>query len=353
MVAGQICVSTCTIMERYYKLCVTNYEGNLTNEVQDMVLSDIKSDIDDTFNYTFINTERNVIIDENNIIYEITSTQCENRNPKATIINLGDCEAALKIYYGIEENEPLYILKVDAFVEGKVGPKVEYEIYYPFDGTFLRQLDLAVCDGIEIFIGFPVNLTGENLDLYNKDSAFYNDICYPYTSENGTDITLKDRQKSFAESNRSLCEEDCNFKGYDESTGSIQCSCEVKLSTSLISDIKIDTNKLYQFMDITQIANFKVMKCIKLLFSEEGIITNIGFYSFFPVIIAYFVSIFMFNIKEYKLIKKQIDEIVLAKKGITKLTSGKKVQSRKQYESDWVRRYALRISGSDKSIQIS
>ena len=42
-----------------------------------------------------------------------------------------------------------------------------------------------------------------------------------------------------------------------------------------------------------------------------------------------------------------------AKKGIAKLTSGKKAQSRKQYESGWVRRYALRISGSDKSIQIS
>ena len=50
--------------------------------------------------------------------------------------------------------------------------------------------------------------------------------------------------------------------------------------------------------------------------SKKGIITNIGFYSFFPVIISYLVSIIIFNIKEYKLIVKQIDEIVLAKKGI-------------------------------------
>ena len=314
MVAGQICVSTCTIMERYYKLCVTNYEGNLTNEVQDMVLSDIKSDIDDTFNYTFINTERNVIIDENNIIYEITSTQCENRNPKATIINLGDCEAALKIYYGIEENEPLYILKVDAFVEGKVGPKVEYEIYYPFDGTFLRQLDLAVCDGIEIFIGFPVNLTGENLDLYNKDSAFYNDICYPYTNSKGADITLEDRQNEFVENNRSLCEENCNFGGYDEKTGSVKCSCQVKSILNTISHIKVDKNKLYKFMNIKNIINFKVMKCFKLLFSKRGFIINIGFYCFFPTIIVYITSIIIFYVKEFESIKIQINEIVYAKK---------------------------------------
>ena len=70
-------------------------------------------------------------------------------------------------------------------------------------------------------------------------------------------------------------------------------------------------------MDITQIANFKVMKCIKLFLSKKGIIINIGFYSFFPVIIAYLVSIILFNIIEYKSIIKQIDEIVLAKKGKT------------------------------------
>ena len=161
-----------------------------------------------------------------------------------------------------------------------------------------------------------MNISGENLDLYDKNSGFYNDICYPYTNENGTDVTLQDRQKDFAENNRSLCEENCEFKGYDESTGSAQCSCDVKLSASLISEIKIDKSKLYQFMDITQIANFKIMKCIKLLFSKEGIIINIGFYSFFPVIIAYLVSIIIFNIREYKLIVQTIDEIVLAKKGI-------------------------------------
>ena len=115
----------------------------------------------------------------------------------------------------------------------------------------------------------------------------------------------------------SLCEEDCEYKGYDKSTKTMECSCGVKLSASLVTEIKIDKSKLYDFIDITQIANFKVMKCIKLLFSKEGIITNIGFYSFFPVIIAYLISIIIFKIKEYDLIKKQIDLIVLAKKGIT------------------------------------
>ena len=38
------------------------------------------------------------------------------------------------------------------------------------------------------------------------------------------------------------------------------------------------------------------MKFIKLLLLyKEGIITNIGFYSFFPVFIAYLLSIIIFN----------------------------------------------------------
>ena len=30
-------------------------------------------------------------------------------------------------------NKTLYIFKVDSYIEGKTGPNVEYEVYYPFD----------------------------------------------------------------------------------------------------------------------------------------------------------------------------------------------------------------------------
>ena len=230
----------------------------------------------------------------------------------------------LKEYYGIGENEPLYILKIDADVAGKEGATIEYEVYYPFNGKNLNQLDLSICEGVDITIGYPMDISGENLDLYDRNSGFYNDICYPYTNENGTDVILEDRQKEFAENNRSLCEENCEFLGNDDTTGRVECSCEIKFGLSLISEIKIDKDKLYKFMDITNIANFNVMKCIKLLFSKEGMLTNIGFYTTFPLLIAYFVCIVYFNKKEYKLIIIQIEEIVLAKKGLIRQEKKKK-----------------------------
>ena len=55
-----------------------------------------------------------------------------------------------------------------------------------------------------------------------------------FINENGTDATLQDRQKDFAENNRSLCEENWKFEGYDKNTGGVQCSWDDKLSASLI-----------------------------------------------------------------------------------------------------------------------
>ena len=53
-------------MERYNGLCVTNYEGNRSAQVQNMVLLDIKTDITDSFNYSFITKNRSLVYQEKN-----------------------------------------------------------------------------------------------------------------------------------------------------------------------------------------------------------------------------------------------------------------------------------------------
>ena len=227
---------------------------------------------------------------------------------------MNECETELKKYYGINKNERLYIFKVDASVKGKTGPKVEYEVYYPLDGRHLRLLYLSICEGKEIFVGYSLNISKDELDLYNMESKFFSDICYTYTDSKGTDITLYDRKDEFMNNNKSYCEEDCKISDYDENERRLKCSCEVKYSLSLISEIKIDKNSLYNFMNIKQIANFEVMKCMKLLFSIKGIQTNIGFYSFFQTIIAYIVTLFIFYLKDFRKIIKQINEIISVKR---------------------------------------
>ena len=114
LVEEEICVSSCTIMERFYKKCITNYDGNRTDEVHDLIMLDMQSDIIDTFDYSFLFKEnQSIVIEEDNILYEIISTNMTTKNNKISRIKLGKCENLLKEYYGIDKNESLYILKVD------------------------------------------------------------------------------------------------------------------------------------------------------------------------------------------------------------------------------------------------
>ena len=314
MVEEQICVSNCTIMERKDKKCITNYVGNRTNaEIQDKVLSNLMEDIIENFDYTFINDYTSIILEETKHLYEIITTQSKVQSLKTSTLDLKYCETILKRYYDIPLNESLYILKLDAYRDGQTGPTVEYQVYYPLNKIKLEQLDLTLCEGEQISILIAFNMTEEEEDLYNKNSGYYNDICYTFTSDSGTDLTLEDRQQEFSQNNKSLCEEGCEFVKYHKALGQVECSCEIKTNLNLVSDIEVDKTKLYEFLDLKKIANFDVMKCYNLITSVAGIEGNLGFYLFIPTLIMYFISFILFYLKEFKILKKQIGEIVWAK----------------------------------------
>ena len=344
MVKTQYCVSNCTIMERYNGLCFTNYDGDKFNEVQDMVLIDFKDNLIDGFDFSFITNEQYLIHKEKNYIYEILSSKMkykynDSKIKKITILDLGECESKLKEYYRINDNESLYIFKIDAFVPGKTGPKVEYEIYYPLNSINLNLLDLSMCEGIKINISYPIEFSEDELHLYNTSSPYYSDICYTYTNKKGTDVTLNDRLYEYISNNKSICEENCIFSGYDKDIGRVNCTCEIKFSISPISQIKVDKNKLYKYIDLRQMVNFKVMICFNLLFSIEGIITNIGFYSFFPTLISYIIAIFILPLIEFQKIMEQIDEIFSAKQ-ILKYYKIKKVMESEK-EKDKIKKLSV------------
>ena len=314
LVSQDICVSTCTINERRDLECVTNYFGNRTNEeIQDIVLSDIEDHLISTkFNYTNINDEV-YIINETKTFYELTSTNKNKPTRKGiSYVDLAECETALRNFYNIFDG-PLYILKFDIYIEGKEGPTVDYRVYYPLDDqSSLEPLDLVNCGEEQIFISFYIELDGDPA-MYDRNSPYYNDICVSYSSNDGIDMTLEDRQNKYIENNKSLCEEDCTFVEYNTNTKLVKCACSVKFTVPSISEIKVDKDKLYKYIDLKKLANFDVLKCYKLITSKVGIITNFGFYLFIPTFIMYFVTIFLFYIKEFNLIKKQINDIAYAK----------------------------------------
>ena len=162
------------------------------------------------FNKTLISEGTDIELNFQNILLTLSSTenQKNNANINKTSIHLKECENILKNEYNISLNEVLYILKLNKKEEGMKIPKVEYEIYYPFDTFELKKLNLSKCKNSKVDIFYPVNINNNEIDKYNPSGKYYNDICSKIDSDSKMDITLSDRRNEFIDNNMTLCEED-------------------------------------------------------------------------------------------------------------------------------------------------
>ena len=217
-----------------------------------------------------------------------------------TTIDLGECENKIKEEYNISKNKSLYILKIDVKQEGYKIPKIAYEVYYPLFGDNLIKLNLTACQDTKIDISIPIKITG-NIDKVNPNSNYYTDICYTEISEDGTDISLYDRKQNYVNNNLTVCEEDCDFITYNETNGKAICSCKVKVDSSTkIGDMVVDKDKLLNsFTNFKNIANVKVLKCVKKIFKSNAFKNNYGNLNMIIMILIFFISLIIFLCKDY------------------------------------------------------
>ena len=267
-----------------------------------------------------------MVLEKKEIKICITSTENQNfnKNKNLTSIILGDCEKKLKESYNISINNSLIIYKMDVKKENMRIPRIEYEVYYPVNGSKLEILDLNKCNNIKIDLSIPIEI--DNIDKYNSSSEYYNNICYKSLSN--VDMILKDRQTDSVNNDMNACEEECDFKSYNKNNKQALCSCDVKNNTKSFIDININKSKLLQnFKDNKNIGNFKIMKCYKIIFSKDGIKKNIGFYIIIPIIIFHFICIIIFYSIDFTKIKNKISEIVYSLKN---LKNGEKKEKKKK-----------------------
>ena len=309
IVSSNECVDNCSSLDFFDNKCKLNIENNT---LEDNLIDDIQENIQ---NGKLI-SNKSKVIQNNNSTYQISplKNQDEDGNNNVSTIDIGDCEYKLREKYNIPENEDLVIFKIDVYKEGYNMPVVEYEIYRYKTG---EKLDLEACKDMKINLSVPVNIDENNLEKYNPNSSFYNDQCYTYTSESGTDVSLEDRKNEYIENNMTLCEEDCEYIGYDYNKKKALCKCIIKLNLFKISEITIDKTRLYDnFVNIPDTGNFWVMECYNILFTKEGFSKNIGAFILIPVIFLEIFFIIYFYIKDYKIIKSKIKEIIYIKKNL-------------------------------------
>ena len=280
-------------------------EFNLTkvNEIQDSIeatLKNIKSEnvsVENLITDYISEGGDNLRIEEENLTLQIIPTEDQNEYDNVSYINLGECEEKLRAKYNISDEYSLIIAKFDFYDSGYSIPKVEYDIYNPITK---EKLVLDICNDTKIDILVPVVIDEDDIFLYNTSSDYYNDLCFPYTTEDGTDIILTDRKNEYVDNNMSLCEDNCDFSGY----------CDVKIQTSLISEIQINKEKILKnFLDIKSKINLSTMKCYKLVFSKKGQEFNIGSYVLIVSIFTNIALAVLFKVKGFANLTKKLDTV--------------------------------------------
>ena len=308
----------CSVEDFLNKECLFNNSKAIST--QDFILN-ISSKLKDISLYNILNNITNeykedIIIDGNNIIYEITSSYNQNNKEYKNIstIDLGECEKILKRQYKIDDNETLLIFKIDYFIEGLKTRLIKYDIFHP---KTKEQLDMKYCQNSTIKMNIPVIIDEDELFKYDPSNDFYNDKCSPYTSDHGTDMTLYDRKNEFNKNNMSLCTMGCIFDGYNSETKKVICECKADSNltlSSLLQSIINNEDIIHRFIGIKKTANLGVIDCYKLLFKKEGLINNIGSYILMLIILIFISSCFIFYFNGAKYINNTIANIIKIKK---------------------------------------
>ena len=234
---------------RCYKICPngTNYINNnkICYDNDETIENIIQNEISRTREYLKSGkmNSTDYIMNIFNVTIQITNSENQKSNTQKNMssIDLDKCENELRSIYGINDTLPLIIFKIDYFSNYSLIPIIGYEIYNPNN---LLMLNLSYCTNNTIKVNIPANIDENNLFKYDPSNSFYKNNCHSYTTENGTDIPLKDRQKEYKDKNMSLCEYRCKYLGYDVSNKQSSCICEIKNQMETISKIKDNPKKL-------------------------------------------------------------------------------------------------------------
>ena len=293
------CMETISF-DNLLKINLTQYNSSEENEIlynlfKTSIISNYKGN------------ENLVISTQDSNIFQLTNTLNElnaiNSNNNLSKIDLGECGKLLEETYGIDDNTPLIIFKLEKSGEIASKRNIQFEIYNPLTK---EKMNLSICDDEKINLYIPVNISEETkelsqdllnygYDLFNPNDSFYQDICSPYTSAYGTDVLLSDRRNYFFNNTETSCQEGCDYSDYSFDTGHLKCECSVTDKNIQVNnkDTKFsDEMILYSFLDVIKYSNYKVLKCYKLIFDLKKLKYNYGSYFF----IIYFIFFTLFNI---------------------------------------------------------
>ena len=107
-----------------------------------------------------------------------------------------------------------------------------------------------------------------------------------------------------------LCEEDCTLEEYNKTSEKVKCNCKIKVNIPIIKNVQFDKSKLLQhFTNINKIINIEILKCYKNVLKFKYLLKNYGFLFYSLMLVIYFITLFIFYLKSYSVLKKRSKKI--------------------------------------------
>ena len=172
---------------------------------------------------------------------------------------------------------------------------------------------------MDLLLYKSLNKSGYN--LFDSKDSFYNDICTPYTTENGTDISLNDRKEIIIEfgNEMNLCQTGCNLESYDSSKNKATCICYAENTPVETNFDNIGTESfINDFIDTLKYSNYLVLKCYKLISNLKQLKKNIGFIIMSIIFISFLILVFIFIFTGPRKIEYFINSVLRMKEGLFK-----------------------------------
>ena len=313
IIGNNTCSKNCEVKDFFNKICKINSNENQNEIIVEFITKIIKEisngNLNELILNEIINKKEDIIIEDKNTKYQITSTFNQNNKKydNVSTVILGECENTLKDENDINEDDTLIMLKLDHYIEGLYIPIIEYIVFDPYSN---KLLDLSQCQKNNNSINYyiPLSINPDNLYIHDPSSDYYINNCNIHHNEKGVDMTIYERKNEYNNKGLSLCQSNCIMVEYIFEKEKVNCECQIQTNLNLDSyNNKIDKYKLLnKFINLKKIMNIDIMTCYKVMLTREGLIQNIGSYILLSILFIFLVSAALFYFKGYDEIKEKI-----------------------------------------------
>ena len=283
----------------------------------------IKNDI-----VSYVNSSK--VISGENFLAMISSS--DNMNPENQIkngisaVDLGNCTNIIKEYYNISKEESFIVLNIESkndiqYITNNydksfiLGKNSQIEIY-DYSG---RRLNLSVCqkeikilkylgdvDKNKLDLESAKIFSNQDIDVFDPEDDFFNDLCHNYNDLYGRDIIINDRRNDIYQ-NATFCQIGCEYNGIIFELNAADCLCNSNYlqeegyniaSINSVIEVKFFKNISKVFLESLLDFNFGVLRCYNLVINTKILIHNIGFYCFSSMFFMQIIFAFVYLSKK-------------------------------------------------------